>query len=57
MRVVDRLVDARCAEIPPQTTARSEPQSLEPLEIEFEKNLHGLVVHVEASQASSRTRA
>ena len=39
MRVVDRLVDARCAEIPPKTTMRSEPQ---PLEIELETNLHDL---------------
>ena len=59
MQVVDRLVDARCAEVEvlPQTTERSEPQPLEPLEFELETNLHDLVVRVEASQASSRARA
>ena len=57
MRVVDRLVDALCSEIPPQTTTRSEQQPLEPLEIELESNLHDLLVRVEASQAPSRARA
>ena len=53
MRVLDRPVDARCAEVLPQTATRSEPQSLEPLEIGLETNLHDLVVRVEASQAAS----
>ena len=40
----------------PQTTTRSEPQPLEPLDIELETNPNDLVVHVEASQASWRAR-
>ena len=56
MQVFGRLVDASCAEILPQTTTRSEPQPVEPLEIELETDLHGLVVRVEASQASWRVR-
>ena len=60
MRVVGRLVDARCAEVLPQTTTRSEPQPLkplEPLEIELETNLHDLAARAEARQESSRIRA
>ena len=57
IRVVGRLVDARYAEILPQTTASSEPQSLEPLEIDLVTNLHDLAVRVEACHASSRARA
>ena len=40
----------------PQTTTRSEPQPLEPLDIELETNPNDLVIHVEASQASWRAR-
>ena len=56
MYVANRLVDARCAEVLPQTTARSEPQPLEPLGFESETNLHDLVARAEARQASSRIK-
>ena len=57
MCVSGRLVDARCVEAPPQTTARSESHPREPLELELVTSLHDLFARVEARQGSSRRRA